>query len=155
MTKPVQHLSGGEQAQVCLAIALATRAPILILDEPLASLDPLARRTFMRALHESVQRDGGTVLLSSHVVADIDDVADRLIVLVDGRVALDLDAAEAVATHSFRPGRPADAIGLIPGIVGPDRAVVRQRPRFPDERAPLEDIVMAYLAGRDSTEPSG
>ena len=74
-------LSGGQQAQVALALALAKRPELLILDEPVASLDPLARREFMSGLMDAVAAEGLTVLLSSHVVSELEQVCDYLIVL--------------------------------------------------------------------------
>ncbi len=85
---PARELSGGQQAQLALALALGTRAPVLLLDEPLASLDPLARREFLGTVAEAVA-GGTTVLLSSHIVGDLDEVCDRLIVLAPARVQLD------------------------------------------------------------------
>jgi len=85
-----KSLSGGQQAQVALALALGTRARILLLDEPLASLDPLARREFLHVLVDAVRADGSTALLSSHVITDIEQACDRLLVLGAGRTLLDL-----------------------------------------------------------------
>ena len=100
------ELSGGEAAQVGLALALGTRAPILLLDEPLASLDPLARREFLHLMVEAVRADGATALLSSHVITDIEQACDRLIVLGKGHTLLDLTIAEALAHHRIVDGRP-------------------------------------------------
>src|ERR671918_497523 len=96
-----RSLSGGQQAQVALAIALGTRAPILLLDEPLASLDPLARREFLHVLTDAVRGDGATALLSSHIVTDVEQACDRLIVLGVGRVLLDDTVASALGAHSI------------------------------------------------------
>ena len=93
------ELSGGQQAQVGLALALGARAPVLLLDEPLASLDPLARREFLHVLVDAVRADGGTALLSSHVITDIEQACDRLLVLGGGRTLLDLSIAGAIAEH--------------------------------------------------------
>ena len=88
---------GGQQAQVGLAIALGTRAPVLLLDEPLASLDPLARREFLHVLVDAVRESGATALLSSHVITDIEQACDRLVVLGGGRPLLDVSMEAARA----------------------------------------------------------
>jgi ABC-2 type transport system ATP-binding protein len=92
-------LSGGQAAQLGLAIALGTRARILLLDEPLANLDPLARREFIQVLLDAVRSDGSTALLSSHIVTDVEDACDRLAILGNGKVRLDGPLDEARRTH--------------------------------------------------------
>src|SRR5258705_6934147 len=82
------ELSGGQAAQVWLAIALGTRAPLLLLDEPLANLDPLARREFLQVVVAAAASGDVTVLLSSHVITDVEPVAQRLLLLADGRILL-------------------------------------------------------------------
>jgi ABC-2 type transport system ATP-binding protein len=79
-------LSGGQRAQLALTLAVAKRPELLILDEPVASLDPLARREFLQDLMEAVAEQELSVLLSSHLVADLERVCDHLIVLVGSRV---------------------------------------------------------------------
>ena len=101
------ELSGGQQAQVGLAIALGTRAPVLLLDEPLASLDPLARREFLHVLVDAVRASGATALLSSHVITDIEQACDRLVVLGGGRPLLDVSMEAARAGHRVVDGRRA------------------------------------------------
>src|SRR6516162_8305825 len=81
-------LSGGQRAQLALTLAVAKRPELLILDEPVASLDPLARREFLRDLMESVAEQDLSVVLSSHLVGDLERVCDYMIVLVDSRVRL-------------------------------------------------------------------
>jgi ABC-2 type transport system ATP-binding protein len=94
------ELSGGQRAQVSLAIALGTRARVLLLDEPMASLDPLARREFLAVLTTAVSESGATALLSSHVVSDIEDACERLVVLGEGQVLLDGRISDLVAAHA-------------------------------------------------------
>ena len=101
------ELSGGQQAQVGLALALGTRAPVLLLDEPLASLDPLARREFLQVLVDAVRAAGSTALLSSHVITDIEQACDSLIVLGGGRALLAVSIAEAIAGHRVIAGERA------------------------------------------------
>jgi ABC-2 type transport system ATP-binding protein len=145
------ELSGGEQAQVGLALALATRAPILLLDEPLASLDPLARREFLHLMVEAVRASGATALLSSHVITDIEQACDRLIVLGKGHTLLDLSVAEALAHHRIVDGTAAEAIE----IVGRD-AFVGAFPAPAGEpltlvRTPVVDPAGAPVSGRSAT----
>jgi len=152
----VAELSGGQQAQVGLALALGTRAPVLLLDEPLASLDPLARREFLHVLRDSVLAEGSTALLSSHVVTDIEQACDRLIVLGNGRKLLDESLEDALAQHSVGtdvavgPGAGRTFIASFPDAgrervalwrVDPDveRAAGLRRPT-------LEEVVVGYLA---------
>jgi ABC-2 type transport system ATP-binding protein len=92
-------LSGGQRAQLALTIAVAKRPELLILDEPVASLDPLARRDFLRHLMESVAENGTSVILSSHLVSDLERVCDYLIVLVSSRVQLAGETDGLLAQH--------------------------------------------------------
>jgi ABC-2 type transport system ATP-binding protein len=154
-------LSGGEQAQVGLALALATRAPILLLDEPLASLDPLARREFLHLMVEAVRAAGATALLSSHVITDIEQACDRLIVLGKGHTLLDLSIAEALAHHRVVEGTAAEAVdaagagafvGAFPAPAGEPLALVRTpvvvaagTPGV-GRSATLEEVVIGHLA---------
>jgi ABC-2 type transport system ATP-binding protein len=97
-------LSGGQQAHVALSVALGTRAPVLLLDEPLASLDPLARHDFLNVLVSEVRGRGATALLSSHIVSDVESACDAIVVLGAGRVMLHAPIAEALATHRLAAG---------------------------------------------------
>jgi ABC-2 type transport system ATP-binding protein len=141
------ELSGGQQAQFGLAVALATDAPVLILDEPLASLDPLARREFIRFLAEMVRGAGRTVLLSSHVVSDVERVADRLVLLDRGRVAIDLEVADLSHSHALtdNPGGEDEVIGVMPTFDAETQVLVRRAPRTGAEAPTLEDVVIGYL----------
>jgi ABC-2 type transport system ATP-binding protein len=161
------ELSGGEAAQVGLAVALATRAGILLLDEPLASLDPLARREFLHLMVEAVRAAGATALLSSHVITDIEQACDRLVVLGKGHTLLDLSIAEALAHHRIVDGVPSEAaaiagaaavVGGFPAPSGEPLALVRV-PSVVDAGSPqigraatLEEVVIGHLAaGRRRT----
>src|SRR5262245_50620581 len=112
-------LSSGQQAQVALAMALAKRPRLLLLDEPVSSLDPLARREFMQTLMGAVVEDGLTVVLSSHVVAELERVCDHLVVLAAGRIQLAGDIDELLASHRLLTGPRADAKVLrqVPGVL--------------------------------------
>jgi ABC-2 type transport system ATP-binding protein len=92
-------LSGGQRAQLALTLAVAKRPELLLLDEPVASLDPLARREFLRDLMETVAEHGTSVVLSSHLITDIERVCDYLIVLTDSRVRLAGETEALLAQH--------------------------------------------------------
>jgi len=103
-------LSGGQRSQLALTLAMAKRPGLLILDEPVASLDPLARREFLRLLMETVAEQEASVVLSSHLVADLERVCDYLIVLVASRVQIAGEVSTLLATHHRLSGaapRPA------------------------------------------------
>jgi len=145
--RPIADLSGGEQAQVALALALGTRAPLLLLDEPLASLDPLARRDFLTTLVDDVRGRGATAVLSSHIVTDVEHACDRLVVLADGRLAL--DAAVVTAKEEYRTVSANEllghvAIGTFAGTAGELLALVHD-PSV-GRAASLEEIVLGHLA---------
>ena len=97
--KKVGQLSGGQKAQLALTVALARRPELLVLDEPLAALDPLARHDFMDSVLAAVAADGISVVLSSHVVAELERMADYLIVLSRGKVQVTGKVDDLVASH--------------------------------------------------------
>jgi ABC-2 type transport system ATP-binding protein len=157
LKRRVGALSGGQQAQVALALALAKRPDLLVLDEPLASLDPLARREFLQSLMGAVAGDGITVLFSSHVIADLERVCDHLVLLRAGRVALAGDIDALLVEHRTLVGpRTPDGAGGRPGVVQAvhsDRhttMLVRHNgaapaPGWEPHPVPLEELVLAYL----------
>src|SRR3954468_21375590 len=100
----MQTLSGGQRAQVALSLVLAKRPDLLLLDEPLANLDPLARRDFLTSMFGSCADDGVAVLFSSHVIAELERICDYLIVLRAGRVQVAGDIDELRATHRLVTG---------------------------------------------------
>ena len=152
-------LSGGQQAQVALTIALAKQPRILVLDEPVASLDPLARREVMKSLIGAVAEADLTVLLSSHVVAELERVCDHLVLLHQGRVRLSGDIDTLLADHRLLTGPRTDSVDSVDGIVSATHGqrhsnlLVRQpaeiptHPRWEAHPVSLEDLVLAYLAG--------
>lgn len=150
LERRVGELSGGEQAQVALAIALGTRSPVLLLDEPLASLDPLARREFLAVLVEDVRATGATAVLSSHIVTDVQQACDSLVVLSSGQVALHALVAQARAEHRTVLQADLDgrtAVGLFIGAEGERLALVKGSDPGLRE-ATLEEIVLGYLVGQ-------
>lgn len=157
--KPVGKLSGGQRAQVALALALAKRPRLLLLDEPVASLDPLARREFLQSLMGSVAESGTTVLLSSHLLADLERVCDYLIVLHASQVKLVGTVEDLVGEHRQLIG-PRHHGGPINGVATVIRASHTDRqstllvrtngsiddPAWAVHEVTLEDLILAYLA---------
>lgn len=156
LNRPARALSGGQMAQLGLAIALATHAPILLLDEPLASLDPLARREFIDALREGVREAGASAVLSSHVVSDIEQAADWLVVLGVGRKLLDMSLAQATSLHRVAEphdpmARDDELVARLPGQLG---SLIRSEAGTSAGRhASLEDVVMGYLSKDRVSDP--
>ncbi|WP_404960657.1 ABC transporter ATP-binding protein [Streptomyces sp. 147326] len=152
-------LSGGQRAQVALTLAVAKRPELLMLDEPVAALDPLARREFLQSLMEFVAEEGVTVVLSSHLVSDLERVCDHLISLVASRVQVAGDVDDLLATHFRLTTARRDAATLPAGmhviqethterqstfIVRSDTAV--QDPSWILEPLNLEDLVLTYMS---------
>jgi ABC-2 type transport system ATP-binding protein len=150
-------LSGGQQAQVALALALAKRPDLLVLDEPMASLDPVARLEFLQTLMSAVAADGITVLFSSHVVPELERVCDHLVVLNHSRVELAGDIESLLTEHRLLVGprttADLDRAGTVVEATHSDRhstLLVRDggAPAAPGWQARpigLEDLVLAYL----------
>jgi ABC-2 type transport system ATP-binding protein len=159
LKRKVGKLSGGQQAQVALTIALARRPELLVLDEPLAPLDPLARHRFLASVMETVAEDGISVLFSSHALTELERVADYLVLLAGGRVQVAGEVGDLLATHRTLTG-PADELGqlapvfeVVHGLRARDQAHVLARFR-PPATAPggwqphpvtLEELVLGYL----------
>jgi ABC-2 type transport system ATP-binding protein len=157
-TQRAGKLSGGQRAQLALTLAIAKRPELLVLDEPVASLDPLARREFLQQLMEAVADDGVSVVLSSHLVADLERVCDYLIVLAGSRVQIAGDVDELLACHHRLTGPRRD-----PARLPADQEVIeashtdRQStllvrsdgpildPAWTVEQIGLEDLVLAYM----------
>jgi ABC-2 type transport system ATP-binding protein len=103
------RLSGGQQAQLALTLALARRPRLLVLDEPVAMLDPIARHDFMATVLTAAADDGVSVLLSSHVLAELERVADYLILMSRGRVQMAGEVDDLLAGHRIFTGPAAEA----------------------------------------------
>ncbi len=151
-------LSGGQRAQLALTIALGKRPELLILDEPVASLDPLARREFLQHLMETVAEQQVSVVLSSHLISDLERVCDYVIVLVDSRVRLAGPVDELLATHHLLSGPRRDHDTLPAGMQlisasHTDRQstlLVRTSgpvldPAWTVSEVGLEDLALAYM----------
>ena len=156
-----RRLSGGQQAQLVLAIALATHADLLLLDEPLASLDPLARREFIQALLRSAQADGSTVLLTSHIVTDVEEACTHVAILGAGRLLLHGSIEEVKAGHSITrspvPDADADLVGTFLSGKGQPQFLYRRNvigDQSETTAASLEDVVLGHLASV-SSKPTG
>jgi ABC-2 type transport system ATP-binding protein len=163
------ELSGGQRAQLALTMAIAKRPEFLVLDEPVASLDPLARREFLQHLMESVAEHGLSVVLSSHLVSDLERVCDYLIVLVSSRVQVAGEMEGLLASHHRLTGPRRDP-GTYPGdqevieanhtdrqstlIVRTEQPILD--PTWAVAQISLEDLVLAYMgraAANSRTRP--
>jgi ABC-2 type transport system ATP-binding protein len=109
LNRKAGKLSGGQQAQLALTLALARRPRLLVLDEPVAMLDPVARHDFMATVLAAAADDGVSVVLSSHVLAELERVADYLILLSRGRVQVAGEVEDLLASHRMLTGPAAEA----------------------------------------------
>jgi ABC-2 type transport system ATP-binding protein len=152
------RLSGGQRAQLALTLALARRPRLLILDEPVAMLDPIARHDFMALVLTAAADDGVSVVLSSHVLADLERVADYLILLSRGRVQVVGDVDDLLATHRMLTGPAAEAdryterpVVYVRRADAQAHLLVRATgddpvpPRWEAHPVGLEELAMAYL----------
>jgi ABC-2 type transport system ATP-binding protein len=152
-------LSGGQRAQLALTLAIAKRPELLLLDEPVASLDPLARREFLQILMETVADQEVSIVLSSHLVSDVERVCDYLIVLADSRVQLAGDVDDLVSSHHRLIGPRREPTGypanqeVIEASHTDRQSSLLVRSHGPVleevwtiEPVSLEDLVLAYMA---------
>ncbi|MFI6509459.1 ABC transporter ATP-binding protein [Streptosporangium sp. NPDC050855] len=155
------RLSGGRRAQLALTLGLAKRPELLILDEPVASLDPLARREFMRELTEAVAEHRLSVVLSSHLISDLEKVCDFLVVLVGSHVRVAGEVDRLLVGHHRLTGPRRD-----PDRLPADQYVISARhtdrqstyvvrtdspihdPAWTVTPLGLEDLVLAYMDER-------
>ncbi len=162
LDRPVGKLSGGQRAQVALALILAKRPRLLLLDEPVAALDPLARRNFLALLADGVAEGGLTVVMSSHLVADLERVCDHIVMLSASRVQVCGDIDDVLAEHQVLVGPNKDTSAIerdhhvVQATRTPRQASLLVRlngpvidPAFQVSDVGLEELVLAYL-GQDA-----
>jgi ABC-2 type transport system ATP-binding protein len=161
LKRKVRRLSGGQQAQVSLTMALAKRAPLLVLDEPVSSLDPVARLEFMRDVMALAADTTLTFLISSHVVSELERFCDWLIVLAGGHVQLAGPADDLIAAHRLLTVPRATPDAELPGqiihrtdsdrhstvLVGTDadQLAARSRSGWQADPVSFEQLVLGYL----------
>jgi ABC-2 type transport system ATP-binding protein len=152
-------LSGGQRAQLALTLAIAKQPELLLLDEPVASLDPLARREFLQGLMEIVASHGVSVVLSSHLIADLERVCDYLVIIVASQVRLAGEVSGLLASHHRLSGPRRD-----PRTLPASQHVVEEShtdkqstllvranepildPAWTVKRVTLDDLVLAYMS---------
>lgn len=150
-------LSGGQRAQLALTLGIAKRPDLLILDEPVAALDPLARREFLQGLMEAVAEHSLSVVLSSHLVSDLERTCDYLIVLVESRVQVAGDIDDLLATHHRLTGPRRETLPADQHVVSESHTdrqstfVIRtdgpiHDPAWTVGQIGMEDLVLAYMA---------
>lgn len=147
------RLSGGQRAQLALTIAAAKRPELLIFDEPAAALDPLARKGFMRGLVEFVGELGASAVLSSHLLGDVEQVCDYLVVLCDSRIQVAGPVRDLLASHHRIASDPATMAGVEViwaehghALVRGDAAVRDSAAAQDTEPVTLEELVLAYMS---------
>ncbi|CRK51953.1 ABC transporter ATPase [Rhodococcus sp. RD6.2] len=153
----VKTLSPGHRTRVALALALGRRPEVLLLDEPLAELDPLARRSVVRTLLADVAEHGTTVVLSSHVLSEVSEIADQLVILGSGRTRLTGSLDDLIGEHYLLTGSSDPTTMIGDGTVidshRHSHLVRGPRPTPSDgwrvEPPNLDDIVLAYLTDTD------
>ncbi len=157
-------LSGGQRAQLALTLAIAKSPECLILDEPVASLDPLARREFLRSLMEIVAAQGISVVLSSHLIADLERVCDYLVVLVGSRLQVAGEVSDLLSSHHRISGPRRDASGLPPSLEVIEESHTGKQstflirtsdpvhdPAWTVRPVTLDDLVITYMSRQANT----
>jgi ABC-2 type transport system ATP-binding protein len=171
LKRKVKSLSGGQQAQVSLTMALAKRAPLLVLDEPVSSLDPVARLEFMRDVMAAVAGNALTFVMSSHVVSELERFCDWLILLAGGRVQLAGPADDLLAAHRLLTVPRATPDAELPGTAihrtdsdrhstvlvraEPVQPAVHGRPGWQADPVSFEQLIVAYLQRRTPLTTQG
>jgi ABC-2 type transport system ATP-binding protein len=153
-------MSGGQQAQLALTLALARRPQLLLLDEPMAMLDPIARHEFMATVMTAAAEDGVSVVLSSHVLAELERVADYLVLVAHGNIQVAGEVEGLLATHGLLTGPASEsgrymrqwnvvhessAASLVRLLVRYDGTSDPVPPGWEARPVTLEELAMAYL----------
>jgi ABC-2 type transport system ATP-binding protein len=159
LDRPVSKLSGGQRAQVGLALALAKKPKLLLLDEPVAALDPLARADFLSSLAQAVAEADGdlTVVMSSHLLSDLERICDHVILLATGKTQLCESIDEAVESHKLLTGKQRQITGKEDFIVINEshteretKLLVRTTDKVKDSHwhvsdVDIEEVILAYM----------
>ena len=160
LTRKAGKLSGGQQAQLALTLALGRRPRLLVLDEPMASLDPLARHDFMATVMTAMADDGVSVVLSSHVLTELERVADYLVLMSRGSVQVAGEVDDLLASHrvltgpAAEAGRYAERLAVVHARRGGAQAHLLVRTNGSTDPVPpgweahpvsLEELALAYL----------
>ncbi|WP_338888520.1 ABC transporter ATP-binding protein [Rhodococcus sovatensis] len=143
----IKRLSPGQRTRIAIALVLGRLPEIVLLDEPLADLDPVARRAVAQLLMSDAADRGTTIVLSSHVLADLVDVADRLLLLRSGRMQLNGNTEDIVNEHYVVRGTTSAPDGEIVGVIGGTSVIRGPRPDSTVLPATLDDVVLAHLSG--------
>ncbi|MFD3869368.1 ABC transporter ATP-binding protein [Streptomyces sp. NPDC058623] len=167
----VRTLSGGQRTRVALALALAKRPTLLLLDEPMADLDPLARQQLMGVLMGDAAENGTSVVMSSHILTELEGACDQLLLVDDGRIRISGPIEDVITAHSLLTGPAAAADELAAHTVVESRTTGRQlislvRPGGPVDtdtwhaaHPTLEELLLAHLRAPDAPplvlQPSG
>jgi ABC-2 type transport system ATP-binding protein len=154
------QMSGGQQAQLALTLALARRPQLLLLDEPMAMLDPIARHEFMATVMTAAAEDGVSVVLSSHVLSELERVADYLVLLSHGNIQVAGEVENLLATHGLLTGPASEsgrytrqwnvvhassAASLVRLLVRYDGTTNPVPPGWEARAVTLEELTLAYL----------
>ncbi|MEU9084513.1 ABC transporter ATP-binding protein [Streptomyces sp. NPDC048357] len=160
----VRALSGGQRTRVALALALGKRPGLLLLDEPMADLDPLARHRLMGTLMADVAENGTSVVMSSHILTELEGACDHLLLVDGGRIRLSGPADEIVAAHRLLAGPATALTDLAAHTVVESRTAGRRLTALARLRGPLdtdtwqtadpslEEVLLAHLRSPDAPD---
>ncbi|WP_326694318.1 ABC transporter ATP-binding protein [Streptomyces sp. NBC_01766] len=154
----VRTLSGGQRTRVALALALGKRPELMLLDEPMADLDPLARHELMGTLMSEAAEHGTTIVMSSHVLAELEGACDYLLLVEGGRIRLGGETDDLLSAHTLLSGPVAE---LAPHTVIESRTTGRQMTALVRRDGPvagdwqsmepsLEELLLAHLRSPDA-----